>query len=91
MTNDATYSQDIGNITAAKGTVVDASDVEIAGCPASEFELVEVADNVAPLAAGATSDPVTVAKVRLVDNPAANQDPCQGAKLNLSFTSAQGS
>lgn len=85
-TNNAAYSQNIGNITVS----VAASGVSNA-CATSNWDVQDVTDSIGTLAGSATtSSAVKVATLQLKDL-SSNQDACQNVTPVLTFTAAQGS
>lgn len=81
-TNGATSSENIGNITV--------SVADVTGCAASNWTVVDLADNIGTLAGSATSASTEVATLKLLDL-STNQDGCKGVSPVLTFTAAQGS
>ena len=82
-TNPAAFSQKVGNVTVS---VADAG-----GCLAANWAVVDSADALGILAAGATSAAAgqTVATIALTET-GVNQDVCKGVAPVLTFTSAPG-
>ena len=87
--NDATYSQNIGNITVTVLDVKDSSDNVV--CAASNWLVTEAADNIGTVAGSSDSAAAGVKAATLqLKDLSSNQDGCQNVSPVLHFAAAKG-